>query len=397
MGETFLRGTAEHVRNDALTRSLTFPLTFYPQWITMVSKHDPQGLTQELLKEWHTLEKDFISQLFFNSPIGIYILQNGRFRFVNPEFQNITGYDEQELKGTLSLDLVHPQDREMVRSKAIEMLKGQRSSPYMARIVRKSGEIKYILESVCSISYRGQTSALGYFMDNTEQELIKEALRQSEEKFHKAFRSSPDWVVISTLDDGIYLEVNQAFLHTTGYTTQEVLGRSSTEIGIWVDPKERDELHQILRENGRVCNAEVRFRIKSGTILHVLWSAEVIEYGGKECLIAVARDITDRKLAEQEQMRREKLQGVLEMAGATCHEMNQPLQNIFFMLDEFLEAYPESQTGLQIKKQMNRIRTITGKLERITTYETKDYIQGTKIIDIDKASLQCPVDPGGDT
>jgi C4-dicarboxylate-specific signal transduction histidine kinase len=114
-------------------------------------------------------------------------------------------------------------------------------------------------------------------------------------------------------------------------------------------------------------------------------------------LIAVARDITDRKLAEQEQMRREKLQGVLEMAGATCHELNQPLQNIFFMLDEFLEAYPESQTGLQIKEQMNRIRTITGKLERITTYETKDYIQGTKIIDIDKASLQCPVDPGGDT
>ncbi|MDZ7760398.1 MAG: PAS domain-containing protein [Desulfovermiculus sp.] len=349
-------------------------------------------MTQELLKEWHTLEKDFISQLFFNSPIGIYILQNGRFRFVNPEFQNITGYDEKELKGTHALDIVHPDDREMVRSKAIEMLKGQRNIPYMARIVRKNGEIKYVLESVCSISYRGQISSLGYFMDNTEQELIKEALRHSEEKFHKAFRSSPDWVVISTLDQGIYMEVNQTFLHTTGFTAQEVIGRSSTELGIWVDPDERDELHEILRENGRVCNAEVRFRIKSGSTLHVLWSAEVIEYGGEQCLIAVTRDITDRKFAEQEQMRREKLQGVLEMAGATCHEMNQPLQNIFFMLDEFLEAYPESQTGLQIKEQMNRIRTITGKLERITTYETKDYIQGTKIIDIDKASLQCPVD-----
>ncbi|WP_027371308.1 PAS domain-containing protein [Desulfovermiculus halophilus] len=363
----------------------------------MVSTHDPQSLSQELLKEWHTLEKEFISQLFFNSPIGIYILQNGRFRFVNPEFQHITGYQEDELKGTLSLDIVHPEDRDMVRSKAVEMLKGHRSTPYLGRIVRKNGETRYILESVCSISYRGQRSTLGYFMDNTEQELIKEALRQSEEKFHKAFRSSPDWVVISTLDNGTYLEVNQAFLHTTGFTAREVIGRTSTELGIWVDPDERDELHQILGENGRVCNAEVRFRVKSGEVLHVLWSAEVIEYGGRQCLIAVARDITDRKLAEQEQMRREKLQGVLEMAGAACHEMNQPLQNIFFMLDDFLEAYPESQTGLQLKEQMKRIRIITGKLERITTYETKDYIQGTKIIDIDKASLQCPVDPGGDS
>jgi PAS domain S-box-containing protein len=343
--------------------------------MTMVPTHDPEARSQELLKEWHTLEKDFISQLFFNSPIGIYILQNGRFRFVNPEFQRITGYDENELKGTLSLDIVHPKDRDMVRTKAIQMLKGHRSAPYLARIVRKNEEIKYILESVCSISYRGQPSALGYFMDNTEQELIKEALRQSEEKFHKAFRSSPDWVVISTLDDGIYLEVNQAFLHTTGFSAKEVIGRTSTELGIWVDPDERDELHEILRQSGRVCNAEVRFRMKSGTILHVLWSAEVIEYGGRQCLIAVARDITDRKLAEREQMQREKLQGVLEMAGAACHEMNQPLQNIFFMLDDFLEAYPDSQTGRQLKEQMNRIRTITGKLERITTYETKDYIQ----------------------
>jgi len=362
----------------------------------MVSIHDPEARSQDLLNERHTLEKDFISQLFFNSPIGIYILHNGRFRFVNPEFQRITGYHEQELKGTFSLDIVHPEDRNMVWAKAIQMLKGAKKAPYLARIVRKNGEIKYILESVCSINYRGQRSTLGYFMDNTEQELIKEALRQSEEKFHKAFRSSPDWVVISTLDDGTYLEVNQAFLHTTGFTAKEVIGRTSTGLGIWVDPDERDELHEILRQNGRVCNAEVRFRVKSGTILHVLWSAEVIEYGGRQCLIAVTRDITDRKLAEQEQMRREKLQGVLEMAGAACHEMNQPLQNIFFLLYDLLEAYPESKIGQQLKEQINRIRTITGKLERITTYETKDYILGTKIIDIDKASLQCPVDPGGD-
>jgi len=336
------------------------------------------------------LERQFVRQLFLNSPIGIYIIQDGRFRFVNPEFQRITGYSEEELKGLESLALVHPKDREMVRGNAIQMLKGSRHTPYLARIVSKEGETKYILETICSIYYRGVRSALGYFMDNTEQEMIKEALRQSEEKFQKAFRSSPDWMIISTLEDGIYLEVNQAFLHTTGFQLEEVIGKSSTDLGIWADPEQRDELHDILKEHDRVCNAEVRFRVKNGQILTVLWSAEVIDYEGKKCIIAVTRDITDRKMAQQEQIKREKLQGVLEMAGATCHEMNQPLQNIVFMLDELLEKYPDDETCGEIKEQVKRIRGITSKLENITTYETKDYIQGTKIIDIDKASYQCP-------
>jgi PAS domain S-box-containing protein len=291
-----------------------------------------------------------------------------------------------------SLALVHPEDREMVRENAIKMLKGKRTTPYLARIKIKHGEPRYILETICSITYRGHRSTLGYFMDNTEQEMIKEALRRSEEKFQKAFRSSPDWVVITTLDDGIYLEVNQAFLHTTGYRFEEVIGRSSTELGIWADPKERDELYKILEQSGRVCNAEAQFKIKSGDTLYVLWSAEVFDYGGQKCLIAVTRDITHRKLAEQERLGREKLQGVLETAGATCHEMNQPLQNIFFMLDELIENGYDNETIFEIRRQIERIKQITSKLENITTYETKDYIQGTKIIDLDKASYQCPIE-----
>jgi len=359
----------------------------------MPGANEPQIHYPEELASRPDMRKELVSQLFLNSPIGIYIVQDGFFRFVNPEFQRITGYDESELKGTCSLDLVHPEDREMVKDNAVQMLKSQRCTPYQVKIVCKSGESKYVLETICSINYRGNRAALGYFMDNTEQELTKEALKKSEEIFQKAFRSSPDWVVISTLDHGIYLDVNQAFLQTTGYTSHEVIGKSSTELGIWVDPQERDELHQILRENSRVCNAEVRFRVKSGSIIHVLWSAEVIEYEGEDCLIAVSRNITDRKLAEQEQVQRERLQGVVEMAGATCHEMNQPLQNIFFMIEELSEEHPECPVCDEIKKQVTRIREITNKLEHITSYETKDYIQGTKIIDIDKASFQCPIKP----
>lgn len=326
--------------------------------------------------------------LFADSPIGIYIVQNGEFIFVNPEFQRILGFAEKELLGKVSLDIVLSEDRDRVRNNAIDMLKGNRHVPYEHRVVTKTGEIRWIIESVTSIKYRNKKAVLGYFMDHTEYERAKEALSLSEDKFRKAFRSSPDWFVISTLQDGFYIDVNEAFLRTTGYDREEVIGHTSTELGIWVDPQERMEMAKILEKQGIVRNLEARFRTKTGEIRHVLWSAEVMDYGDEKCLIAVTRDITDRKRAEQEHVEREKLQGVLETAGAACHELNQPLQYIFLLLSEIEEENPKSEAVAQIKKQCNRLKDITNKLEKVTVYQTREYIKGMKIIDIDKASSE---------
>ena len=325
--------------------------------------------------------------IFDSSPIGIYIVQEGKFCFVNTEFQQILGFTRDELLGSDSLGIVHPDDVENVRTGAIRMLKGKRLEPYMYRVVAKHGEIRWIIESVASIRYGVGRAALGYFMDTTESERAKEALRLSEEKFHKAFRSSPEWVVMSTLEDGRYIDVNETFLRTTGYSQEEVIGRASLELGIWVDPNDRKEIVKILREKERVRNIECKFRMKSGEIRYVLWSAEVIDYGDEKCLLAVTRDITDRKRAEQERLYREKLQVVLEMAGATCHEMNQPLQAILILIEEIEDKNPGSEGVRKLKEQFYRIREITHKLNNITNYETKDYIRGSKIIDIDKASM----------
>ncbi len=341
------------------------------------NEHDEDGQSG-----WHN---GFLSSIFLDSPIGIYIVQNGKFLFVNPEFQRISGYDENALLGSESLEIVLPEDRERVRTRAIEMLKGMRHVPYEHRVVTKGGEIRWILETVTSITYQNQRAVLGYFMDHTEHERAKEALSLSEDKFKKAFRSSPDWFVISTLEEGFYIDVNEAFLHTTGYKKEEVIGHTSTELGIWVDPDERAEMTKILKEQGLVRNLEARFRTKTGEILHVLWSAEAIDYGDEKCLIAVTRDITDRKRAEQECLAREKLQGVLETAGAACHELNQPLQCIYFLLSETDGEFPADELWIRIKEQCNRMKSIMDKLEKVTIYHATDYIKGTKIIDINKA------------
>jgi len=112
--------------------------------------------------------------------IGSYILQERRFKYVNPEFCRITGYTQKELIGTLSLDLVHPDYRELVRENSIRMLVGERNTPYEFRIVDHTGQVKWVMETVTSVKHEGSRAVLGYFMDITQQKLIAEEHRDKE-------------------------------------------------------------------------------------------------------------------------------------------------------------------------------------------------------------------------
>ena len=356
--------------------------------VSMINKLADEIAPKEKTKTKNPLNGtiESFTDIFIGSPIGIYIVQEGKFKFANPEFLETAGYNMNELLDKDSSMIIFPDDRELVRENAVKMLKGQRSSPYLYRVVARNGDIRWIIESVTSINYGGKRATLGYFMDNTEGERAKEALSLSEEKFHKAFRSSPDWFVISTLEDGFYIDVNEAFLRTTGYSREEVIGRTAIELGIWADSEDRSKMVKMLHDEGTARDMEVRFKMKSGEIRHVLWSAEVIDYGDEKCCLAMTRDITARKREENERLEKERIQGVLETAGAACHELNQPLQFIYYLLNEIAEENPKSKSVKEMKKQCDRLREITSKLESLTTYETTDYIQGSQIIDIHKAS-----------
>ena len=108
---------------------------------------------------------------------GIYLLQDGRFQYVNPLFEQISGYTLDELKGLYSLDYVHPEDREKVREKAIDVLKGQSSLPYEFRLIKKDSELIWVLDRVASIQYKGKRSVLGTIMDVTERKKAEDEVR----------------------------------------------------------------------------------------------------------------------------------------------------------------------------------------------------------------------------
>lgn len=127
----------------------------------------------------------------------------------------------------------------------------------------------------------------------------EESLRISEEKFSKIFRSSPDWIAISRLSDNRYIDVNEAYLKTTGFSRDEVIGKTPFELGIYANEQDRYRLLEILREQGRVLQQEMVFRMKSGELRTVQRSAETIEVGGELLAISIVRDITEEKTAKE--------------------------------------------------------------------------------------------------
>ncbi len=135
--------------------------------------------------------------------------------------------------------------------------------------------------------------------DITERKKTEAALRESEEKFSKAFHSSPQVIVISSLNNGVMLEVNETFLRLTGYAPEEVIGNKSSELGIWAKPEERIRMLAILREKGAVRNEEYTFRMKSGELRTWLFSGEIATINNEPCILSVTTDITERKKAEE--------------------------------------------------------------------------------------------------
>ena len=136
-----------------------------------------------------------------------------------------------------------------------------------------------------------------FFHVTTESVQTARALQASEDKFQRAFLVSPDIMGISTIATGEYVEVNEGFLSRLGFTRDEVIGRTSTELGLWLEPSTREHFIEMLKREGQVRNYEVDIRAKSGTVISTLISASSIDYQDQQCALVVARDVTERKAA----------------------------------------------------------------------------------------------------
>lgn len=138
-----------------------------------------------------------------------------------------------------------------------------------------------------------------YSFDDSPKALARKRLAESEELFRNAFHISPDSVNINRLSDGLYIDVNQGFTALTGYSRDEVVGRTSAEIDIWCDANDRLKLVEGLKKDGLVRNLEADFRMKNGSIRTALISGQIIEVNGETHILSITRDISDIKVAQE--------------------------------------------------------------------------------------------------
>jgi len=173
--------------------------------------------------------------LAHSSHAGVYIAQEGKLQFVNPHILEYTGYSEDKLLGSDTLDYVHPDDHAMVRKNIIEMLKATKTAPYEYRLIDREGNVKWLMETVRSITYKGSRAILGNTMDITERYKMEKFLSQSQKM-----------QAIGTLAGGIAHDFNNILGAMIGYTEMAQLAAS---------PEKRQHyLEQVIRACDRAKN-----------------------------------------------------------------------------------------------------------------------------------------------
>lgn len=214
---------------------------------------------------------------------------------VNAAFIRITGYSREELVNRpISDSKLCPYETVMTLIQE-EVRKHGTVREMALPFVRKNGEQASGLLSFSVIEVEGSKCVLGVLRDVTEAQKAAESLRASEERYRAVFETSIDALAISGRDDGVYLDVNRAFLAMLGYEREEVIGKRSPDLGVWITPRDREKLLAALSKDGQCADLEVKFRRKDGSEFWSLVTASLFDLDGKTSIFSVVRDVTEAR------------------------------------------------------------------------------------------------------
>ena len=239
--------------------------------------------------------------LFENSPLGIGIFKpDGKIIDVNNSMIKLLGINNRDAFKDFNI-LTFPRLIFNDFPKNFEICL-QKKLPISAEISYRTETLKNIIILFYFIpvsdKYGNVEKVYTLLMDLTEQKMAELSLIQSEEKFFKAFNNSPLILSISEIETGKFIEVNETACLLSGFSKEEILDKTSTEIG-WIEKPDRDYIKEIIKKEGRIDRFELSLHAKNGNVIIVEYSAVLIEINSKMVLLSISNDITKRKKDEE--------------------------------------------------------------------------------------------------
>lgn len=284
--------------------------------------------------------------------------ENCTMLYLSPQFEKITGYPAADFihnkKRTFNDSIIKEFQPEIFKQweKAIAE-KSFFEAEYP--ILSNDNQIKWIWERGTGVfDDSGNVLFLeGYIEDITQRKQNEAILRESEERFSIAFKASPAPLVISEIETGLFIDVNNRWVEMLGFSREEQIGKTSKEVGIWRNPPERDRIIQKVLKKGFFKDEYIEFKTKTGETILALWSAETIMHSGKKLMLSMIHDITARVKAENELLR------LKENLEVEVEEKTRELRERIAELERFQQATIDRE--FRIKELRDEIQLLKNK------------------------------------
>jgi PAS domain S-box-containing protein len=254
-----------------------------------------------------------------------------RYTDVNQEFCRATGFSREEVLGKTYWEVGVWPGREESDNFSAAMVRDGEVRNMRATFYAKDGTLIPCLMSGAMLELDGKLSVLTITRNIGDLLGAQERLKRSEAMLREIFDSSIDNIAVTDIKDGVIVDVNNELLRTLGLAKNEIVGKRFDEVQVWESNERLAFFAETLLKQREVRNFETTFRTLSGNTFPALISAVVVELGGRECALSIARDITDLEAARQKALAASKAK--TEFLSSMSHEIRTPMNAILGMAD----------------------------------------------------------------